>query len=93
MKHNHFEEFVYGAVSNDYEAPHTITSDIARELGHPYTEKEVRSALIALARAGKVQAYIYDHKKSRYIPISSIAAENEQEAWFMAIKRSASEGI
>jgi len=45
-----FELEVLGWVADDYEAPHTITGDIARETGRSTTEAEVRAALLALAQ-------------------------------------------
>ena len=79
-----FEEEVLGFVCDDYEAPHTIAIDIARELGRPITEVEVRTALLALAAKGQVQAYVFEKASNRYIPISSYAASHEPDAWFMA---------
>ena len=84
MTQSAFEKEVLGFVCDDYEAPHTIAIDIARELGRPITEAEVRVALLALAAKGQVQAYVLDKASNRYVPISSSAASHESDAWFMA---------
>jgi hypothetical protein len=76
------EDEVLGRCADDYEAPHTITSDIARDLERPITEAEVRAAFVSLAAKGLVQAYVYEASNSRYVEISSIAAAGEATAWF-----------
>jgi hypothetical protein len=78
---------VLSRVAEDYEAAHTITSDIARDLGRSISEAEVTQALLELARAGAVQAYVYDVSSQRYRTISPAEAEAAKEAWFMAIDR------
>ena len=70
-------------LGNDYEAPHTITADLARNLGRSVAESEVRSAFLSLASKGLVQAYVYDASIGEYVPISSIAASVEHSVWFM----------
>jgi len=77
---------VLSRVAEDFEAAHTITSDIARDLGKPVSEAEVRQALLALARSGAVQAYVYDKGAQRYRTVSPAEAEASEEAWFMAVK-------
>ena len=72
--------------ADDYEAPHTIASDVSRTLGRTVTEAEVKDALLALAAKGAVQAFMYDGAIGRYIPISSTAAANTGDAWFMVKK-------
>jgi hypothetical protein len=79
---------VLSRVADDYEAAHTITSDIARDLGRSISESEVMQALVALARAGAVQAYVYDVSAQRYRTISPAEAEAAKEPWFMAVNRS-----
>jgi hypothetical protein len=81
-----FEREVLSRVAEDYEAAHTITSDIARDLGRAVSEAEVRQALLALARSGAVQAYVYDASAQRYRTVSPADAEAAKEAWFMAVK-------
>ena len=61
---------VLSRVAEDYEAAHTITADIARELGHAVSEAEVTAALLELARAGSVQAYLYESSAQRYCKVS-----------------------
>ena len=82
--HSTFELEVLGFVAADYEAPHTIAGDIARELQRPTTEAEVLAALLALARTGMVQSYVYDSGGSRYRPITPQKAASAKEPWFMA---------
>jgi hypothetical protein len=83
-KHSAFELEVLGFVADDYEAPHTIASDIARELQRPTTEAEVLAALLALARTGMVQSYVYESGGSRYRAISAQEAASAKDPWFMA---------
>jgi hypothetical protein len=82
-KHSAFELEVLGFVADDYEAPHTITSDIARELQRTTTEAEVLAALLSLARAGMVQPYVYDSGGSRYRAISAQEAASAKDPWFL----------
>jgi hypothetical protein len=83
-KHNSFELEVLGFVAEDYEAPHTIAGDIARELQRPTTEAEVLAALLSLARTGLVQSYVYDSGGSQYRAISAKEAASTKDPWFMA---------
>jgi hypothetical protein len=78
---------VLSRVAEDYEAARTITSDIARDLGRSVSEVEVTQALLELARAGSVQAYVYDTSTQRYRAVSPAEAEVAKEAWFKAINR------
>lgn len=39
------EEEVLWSCGDDYEAPHTITAQVAREMERPITESEVRAVL------------------------------------------------
>jgi len=77
------EDEVLGRCADDYEAPHTVASDIARDLGRPISEAEVREAFLSLALAGLVQAYVFEASSSRYVPISATEAARREAAWFM----------
>jgi hypothetical protein len=77
-----FEQQVLGWVTDDYEAPHTIAGDISRELGRPVAEAEVLEALASLARAGFVQAFAFDRKSWRYVPIDVSALLEQEDPWF-----------
>jgi hypothetical protein len=77
---------VLSRVAEDYEAAHTITADISRDLNRPVSEGEVKQALFSLARVGLVQAYLYDANARRYKKIDSAEAESAEEPWFMSIK-------
>ena len=77
---------VLSRVAEDYESAGTITSDIVRDLGRSISEAEVTQALLELARAGTVQAYVYDSGAQRYRSVSPAEAEAAKEAWFMAMK-------
>jgi hypothetical protein len=83
-KHSAFELEVLGFVADDYEAPHTIARDIARELQRPTTDGEVLAALLSLARSGLIQSYVYDSGGSRYRAISAKEASSTKDPWFMA---------
>ena len=76
---------VLSRVAEDYESAHTITTDIARDLGRAVSEAEVTQALLELARIGAVQAYVYDTSAQRYRTVSPAEAEAAKEAWFMAL--------
>jgi hypothetical protein len=78
-----FELEVLGMVADDYEAPHTISSDLARELGRPVAEGDVRTALLALVEQGLVQAYVYEPSSRRYRSIPAADARSTKEVWFM----------
>ena len=80
------EQEVLGMCADDYEAPHTIASDLSRVLGHAVTEQEIRDALLALAAKEAVQAYMFDGAIDRYVPISSAAAAHSSDVWFMVKK-------
>jgi hypothetical protein len=75
---------VLSRVGEDYEAPHTIADDIARNLKRPVSEEELLAALLALAREGLVQAYVYEPKSQRYRAISASKAATVKDPWFMA---------
>jgi hypothetical protein len=79
-----FESEVLDRCGNDYEAPHTIANDLARDLKRPVTESEVRAAFLSLASGGLVQAYVFEGSTNRYVPISSAAAVHESGAWFIS---------
>ena len=82
--HSAFELEVLGWVANDYEAPHTIAGDIARESGRATSEAQVRTALLALAQSGMVQAYVYEAHAQRYKPITHGEAAAAADPWFMS---------
>jgi hypothetical protein len=84
MNQRAFEQQVLEFVRDDYEAPQTVASDIARELGRSVSEQEVRSALLALTASGRVQAYVFESAKGRYVPVASADAAKEQSIWFKA---------
>ena len=83
MEQRAFEHEVLGMCGNDYEAPHTISADLSRELQTPVTEAQVRAALVSLASAGLVQAYVFEKSSNRYVPIDASAASTNQASWFM----------
>jgi hypothetical protein len=75
---------VLSRVVDDYQAAHTIAGDIARDLERPISDEEIRAALLALARDGLIQAYVYERKGRRYRPISANEAAALKDPWFMA---------
>jgi hypothetical protein len=76
------ETEVLDRCGNDYEAPHTIASDIARDLKRPVSDAEVRAAFRSLAVQGLVDAYVFDDVRNQYVPISASAAQLQDAAWF-----------
>lgn len=76
------ETEVLSRVAEDYEAAHTIGPDIARDWKQPIAEAEVLAALLNLARASLVQAYVYETNERRYRPISAEQAEGTKKPWF-----------
>ncbi len=86
-----FELEVLGRVADDYETPHTIAGDIARDLKRAVSEAEVRDALLALARGGLVQAYIYDATGEQYRTVTPAEAQSAKDPWFMSNSAGAAE--
>ena len=82
MGRSAIEDEVLGRCADDYEAPHTITGDISRDTGRSVTEKEVRTAFLALAGKGLVQPYVFESASGRYVAISAAEAEHHDAAWF-----------
>ncbi len=78
-----FCDRVLGFISDDFEAPSTITSDIARALTREVGEGEVLDALLVLARDGRAQAYTFATDSEQYVPVSVDDAPFEM-LWFMA---------
>jgi hypothetical protein len=76
-----FELEVLGRVADDYEANHTIRSDLERDLARPVSANEVGAALVRLATGGLVEPLIYDqvHRKYQRVDLNSYSAE---ELWF-----------
>jgi len=83
MNQGALENSVLDMCGNDFEAPHTVAGDLSRQLGHPINESEVRAAMLALASKGQLQAYVFESSSSRYVPISSAAAMERNDTWFM----------
>ncbi len=77
-----FEREVLGWVCDDYEAVDTIRDDIARELGRSVSYAEVTSALLVLARAGFVDAYVYDSSSSTYRR-ADVNQSPVEDLWFL----------
>src|SRR6185369_4506986 len=83
MNITEFEVEVLGWCGNDYEAPHTIASDMTRELRRTVTESEVRAAFLSLAAKGLVDAFTVDKSANRFVPISAVEATRDETAWFI----------
>lgn len=83
MQPNAFERQVLAWCGDDYEAPHTIAADMARELEVAVTEDDVRAAMLALADQGLLQAYVYDRSVQAWAAISPGRAHSDESAWFM----------
>ena len=68
-----FELDVLGAVSNDYEAVHTIHGDLERDLGRPVSLEELASALTRLVELGFADAFVFDPELRNYrkVPLGS----------------------
>ena len=80
-----FENEVLEMCGNDYEAPQTIVADLSRELKRAVTEADVRAALVSLASAGKLRAYVFENSTSRYVPISNVTDVNASGVWFKRV--------
>ncbi len=76
-----FEIEVLGRVADDYEAIHTIRSDLERDLAHPVSANEVRAALVQLAAAGFVDPFTYDQIQHKYRR-ADLSAYSAEELWF-----------
>ena len=75
-----FEREVLAWVFEDYEAIHTIRGDIARDLGRSVSEEEVGAALLTLARAGYVDAFLCD---SSGFESADVDKHPLAELWFL----------
>jgi len=82
------DQYVLGSASDDFEAPHTIATDLSRDLGRVITEQEVMTSFVRLAQAGLVQAFRYDVEINRFVPVPAGAIALIAEPWFMAIASS-----
>ncbi len=83
MDRSGFEYEVLERCGNDYEAPHTIAGDLARDLGRIVTESEVLAAFLSLESKGLVQAYVFEAGLGDFVPLSSEAAPEVDALWFM----------
>jgi hypothetical protein len=81
-----FDQLVLDASYNDYEAPHTIASDLSNILGRPVPEQEVRSAFGRLVHLGLVQAFHFDAATQQYRSVQSALLPSVQEPWFLAVR-------
>jgi len=78
-----FESEVLGRCADDYEAPHTIAGDLARDLKRHVAESEVRAVFQSLASQGFVDAYTYDNSRNTYRRVSGSVAQPVDVVWFM----------
>jgi hypothetical protein len=78
-----FELEVLDRVIADYEAVHTIQSDIARDLGRPVSTDEVATALLGLVRAALVEPFVYDAGASSY-RCARVDQNPITDLWFLA---------
>jgi hypothetical protein len=79
---NAFELDVLGRVADDYEAVHTIRSDIERDLARTVSASEIEVALVRLVEAGFVDAYSYDAQGHAYGKVN-IGSAPAAELWFL----------
>jgi hypothetical protein len=61
-----FELDVLGAVTNDYEAVHTMRGDLERDLGRPVSDAELSLTLTRLVELGFVDAFVFDSTLGTY---------------------------
>jgi hypothetical protein len=76
------EEEILWSCSDDYEAPHTISTGVGERAEQPASEASVRAALLSLAERGFVQAYRYDKRSGAWVELTPAAAAKEPDAWF-----------
>ena len=81
-----FDDEVLERVADDFEAPHTIATDLARDLGREVTEYEVLQALLALATSGQVQVFVYETTKQDFVPVDVSEVVSCETLWFKAKK-------
>ena len=82
-----FDDEVLERVADDFEAPHTIATDLARDLGREVTDYEVLQALLALATSGQVQAFVYETTKQDFVPVVISEVVSRETLWFKARKK------
>jgi hypothetical protein len=83
---NKFDQLVLDASYNDYEAPHTIASDLSAILGRTVEEQEVHSAFSRLTQLGLVQAFQFDATTQQYWSVQLASLAGIQELWFLAVR-------
>jgi hypothetical protein len=87
MRLSAIEEEVLWACGDDFEAPHTICSGVAREMERPVSESEVRAILLSLSENGFVQPYVFDDTSKKWRAIPNEVAAQEQAAWYAVTGR------
>jgi hypothetical protein len=77
-----FELDVLAAVTNDFEAVHTIRGDLERDLGRSVSVVELSSALVHLGQLGFVDAFTFDRALGSYRKVH-ITAFPPTDLWFL----------
>ena len=77
-----FEFDVLSRITDDVEAPHTISGDLARDLARPVSDADVLAVLLELTTAGLAFAYQYDATDQRFVEIDASRARSYEEPWF-----------
>lgn len=86
IENSAFNDEVLERVADDFEAPHTIAADLARDLGREVKECEVLQALLALATSGQVQAFVYETATQDFVPVDVSEVVSRETLWFKVKK-------
>jgi hypothetical protein len=89
MNLSEIEQEVLWACGDDYEAPHTICSAVARAVDRAVSESEIRATFLSLAEKGLVQAYVFDGRLKKWNRIAASAAAQQRSSWFKVTSRGA----
>lgn len=81
---NALEISVLGWILYDYESPHTISGNVAQDLGRSVTEQEVLEALTALAIHGLATPFNYDASTQSYRKVQINEEKKTNDLWFFA---------
>jgi len=81
-----FDQLVFNAAYNDYEAPHTISADLSRILGRTVEEQETLAAFGRLTYLGLVQAFQFNAVAQQYRPVQPAMLSSVSDPWFLAVR-------
>jgi hypothetical protein len=86
MKHlSNLDQQVLRWASDDFEAPHTIASNVSSDLGCVVDEQEILSSFVRLSHLRLVQPFQYDPEAQQFFPVQLGALSKTADPWFLAV--------